>query len=125
MVYRSSVRAGGRFETYSWLFMRASGVILLVMAVFHLLLMHYGIGVENLSFQLVAERWASPWWRLYDLFLLFFALLHGTNGARIVVDDYVPRGVWRTLTQALLLLTFFALLVMGTYIIITFEAAAR
>ncbi len=114
-------RPGGGFELVSWLFMRVSGIVLLVMAVFHLLLMHYGIGVENLTFAVVAERWESPWWRLYDFFLLVFALTHGVNGARIVVDDYVRSGGWRLLTKIVLYLAFAVLTVMGAYIIITFD----
>lgn len=121
---RAAIRPGSRFEVLSWLFMRISGVVLLVMAVAHLLLMHYGIGVENLSFEVVAARWSSPWWRLYDFFLLAFALVHGSNGARVVIDDYVPRGGWRLMAQSLLGLVFVVLAVMGTYIILTFEVPA-
>lgn len=114
----------GRLEMVSWLFMRVSGIVLLVMAVFHLLLMHYGIGVENLSFDVVAKRWASPWWRLYDFFLLAFALIHGVNGARVVIDDYMrPRG-WRLFAKIALTLTFVALIVMGAYVILTFDVPA-
>lgn len=114
----------GRFETMSWLFMRVSGVVLLVMAVFHLLLMHYGIGVENLSFDVVAERWSGPWWRLYDFFLLALAWTHGVNGARIVISDYVrPRG-WRLTANTLLASIYAVLLVMGAYVILTFNITA-
>ena len=88
----SGARPTGGFEALSWLFMRISGIVLLVMAVFHLLLMHYVIEVDNLTFAVVAERWEGPWWRLYDFFLLAFALTHGVGGARIVIDDYVPAG---------------------------------
>lgn len=114
----------GRFETMSWLFMRVSGIVLLVMAVYHLVLMHYGIGVENLSFDVVAERWRSPWWRLYDFFLLVLALTHGVNGLRVVIGDYVrPRG-WRLLLNTALSLSFAVLMVMGAYVIVTFQVAA-
>lgn len=114
----------GRFETMSWLFMRLSGIVLLFMAVIHLLIMHYGIGVENLTFDVVAERWASPWWRLYDFFLLGLAWTHGVNGARIVITDYVrPRG-WRLLAHTLLAAVYVVLLVMGAYVILTFNITA-
>lgn len=114
-------RPTGRFETLSWLFMRVSGIVLLLMAVFHLLLMHYGIGVENLSFDVVARRWASPWWRLYDFFLLAFALTHGMNGARILLDEYMrPRG-WRVFVKSVLSLVYVTLVVMGAYVIVTFN----
>jgi succinate dehydrogenase / fumarate reductase membrane anchor subunit len=113
-------RSEGRFEAYSWLFMRVSGIGLLVMAVFHLLLMHYGIGVENLDFDVVAERWMSPWWRIYDFFLLGFALTHGVNGARLLLDEYMRAGGFRTVIKTLLALLYFVLIVMGAYVIVTF-----
>ncbi len=118
------VRPEGRFETYSWLFMRVSAILLLVMAVFHLLLMHYGIGVENLNFAAVAERWASPWWRLYDFFLLALALSHGVNGARILTDEYIRRGAWRLTIKIVLGLAYAVFMVMGTYVIVTFTVPA-
>jgi succinate dehydrogenase / fumarate reductase membrane anchor subunit len=115
-------RPTGRFETLSWLFMRVSGIVLLFMAVFHLLLMHYGIGVRNLSFDVVAQRWEGPWWRLYDFFLLAFALTHGMNGARILLDEYVRAGGWRLFLKTVLSLVYVTLIVMGAYVIVTFQA---
>lgn len=117
-------RPVGRFETLSWLFMRVSGIVLLVMAVLHLLLMHYGIGVENLSFDVVAARWESPWWRLYDFFLLAFALTHGVNGLRIVIADYIRSSGWRLFLNTAVALVFAALIVMGAYVIVTFAPPA-
>lgn len=121
MASRAIGRSGTRFELFSWLFMRVSGVLLLFMAVGHLLWMHYAIGVENLSFQVVAQRWAGPWWRLYDFFLLAFALIHGVNGARVVIDDYITARGWRLFLKTLLALGLGTLLVMGAYIIVTFR----
>ncbi len=113
--------AAGRFEMYSWLFMRVSGIVLLVMAVFHLLLMHYGIGVEQLNYDAVAARWGNPWWRLYDLLLLLFALTHGANGARILMDEYLSAGGWRLFLKIVLGLLYVVLLVMGAWVIVTFR----
>ncbi|UCC72654.1 MAG: succinate dehydrogenase [Gemmatimonadota bacterium] len=116
-----AARPAGRFETYSWLFMRVSGIVLLCMAVFHLLLMHYAIGVENLNFEVVAARWQSPWWRLYDFFLLAFALTHGMNGARILMDEYMRASGWRLFLKTVLSLLYFTLVVMGAWVIVTFN----
>jgi len=121
MASYSATQPASRFEMYSWLFMRVSGVVLLVMAVFHLLLMHYGIGVAQLSYDAVAARWANPWWRLYDLFLLFFALTHGANGARILMDEYLRAGGWRLLLKIVLSLLYLLLVVMGVWVIVTFR----
>lgn len=112
------------FEFYSWVFMRLSGVILLFIAVFHLLWMHFSVGLENITFEVIKERWTGPWgpfWRLYDLLLLVFALTHGLNGTRIVVEDYVRARGWQTFLKFLLYAFWFLFIGMGAYIIFAFQ----
>ena len=112
-----------RFEVTSWYFMRVSGALLLLIAVFHLLLMHVVIGVDNIDYSLVVGRWASPWWRLYDMALLFFALFHGANGARWVIDDYVHRPMLNKGLKAVFFVLVFIFLLMGVQVIFSFDAA--
>lgn len=116
--------AASSFELYSWFFMRISGVVLLGLAVFHLFWMHIVIGVDNIDFDTVVERWNNPLWRIYDFFLLAFALTHGINGLRIVLDDYVHRPGWVVLAKSLVFLVYVAFLGLGAYIIFTFAAPA-
>lgn len=110
--------AGSSFELYSWFFMRISGVVLLGLAVFHLFWMHIVIGVDNIDFDTVVERWNNPLWRIYDFFLLAFALTHGMNGLRIVLDDYVHRPGWMVLAKSFVFLLYVAFLGIGAYIIL-------
>lgn len=110
------------FELYSWLFMRISGVILLGVAVFHLFWMHVVVGVDAIDFELVAERWSNPLWKLYDFFLLLFALTHGINGFRYILDDYVRTPGWAVFTKSVVFLVYVAFLGIGAYIIFTFSA---
>ncbi|HEY8484404.1 MAG TPA: succinate dehydrogenase, hydrophobic membrane anchor protein [Longimicrobiales bacterium] len=123
-VHRRGRQPGGNFELYSWFFMRISGVVLLVLAVFHLFWMHGVIGVEEITFDVVAQRWSNPLWRLYDFFLLAFALTHGVNGLRGVADDYVHRPKWAVLLKSLIFLVYVVFLGMGAYIIFTFTPPA-
>lgn len=111
------------FEAYAWLFMRLSGVVLLGLAVFHLLWMHLAIGVENIDFQTVVERWSNPLWRLYDLALLVFALTHGVNGLRTVLEDYVRSPRRLLAIKGAVYVVAFLLMTAGTYVIFTFDAA--
>ena len=114
----------GGFETFSWYFMRVSGAVLLVIAVFHLLLMHVYIRVENIDFGLVSNRWTGPWgpfWRIYDLSLLAFALLHGFNGLRWVLDDYIHSPGWNVLVKSLVGVLAVVVVFMGAYVIFTFQ----
>jgi succinate dehydrogenase / fumarate reductase membrane anchor subunit len=115
-------RPGAGFELWSWLFMRVSGIVLLFLAVGHVLIMHViDTGVSRVDFEFVAVRWASPFWRTWDWALLVLALLHGINGLRIVVQDYVRWPGVRFAVNMLFAVTGFALFVLGTVIVFTFD----
>ncbi|NOZ06759.1 MAG: succinate dehydrogenase [Chloroflexi bacterium] len=122
LAQRRRAMPSSNFELYAWFFMRVSGVILLLIAVFHLMLMHASIGVGNIDFDTIAGRWGSPFWRVYDFFLLAFALTHGINGARYVTDDYIHAQGWRVTVKALLYVVYAIFIGMGAYIIFTFKA---
>jgi succinate dehydrogenase / fumarate reductase membrane anchor subunit len=79
----------GRLETLWWQFMRISGVALIPLAFGHLGIMHLVNSVADMNLCFVAARWDLLAWRLYDAALLGFAMLHGLNGWRYVLDDYV------------------------------------
>ncbi len=116
--------SGGGFETFSWYFFRISGIVLIFLVILHLLLNHVSTDVSCTSYQLVSIRYANPFWRLYDWLLLTLALLHGMNGLRVVVDDYVRTRGWRLTLQSavgVLTLVFFLL---GTITLITFQPVA-
>jgi succinate dehydrogenase / fumarate reductase membrane anchor subunit len=120
---RSSAPTAERsgFEVYAWCFMRVSGVVLLGLAVFHLLWMHLVIGVDNITFDVVARRWANPAWRLFDLVLLAFALTHGTSGLRTIIDDYVPRGGLNVAAKWAITVLLVVCFLMGAQVIFTFQ----
>ena len=48
-------------------------------------------GVQRINFGFVAARYASPFWRTWDLLMLWLAELHGTNGLRTIINDYAGR----------------------------------
>ena len=121
--YTPRPSGAGGFETFSWYFFRISGVALIFLALIHLFLNHVSIDVSCTSYQLVAVRYSSPFWRLYDWLLLTLALLHGINGLRIVIDDYVRSRGWRLILQSTLGLLTLAFFLMGTITLITFQAS--
>src|SRR5207245_9289939 len=67
-------------ELYAWVFMRLSGILLLVLALVHLFVMHVVNNVDAIDFRFVAQRYATPFWRTFDLMMLWLALIHGLNG---------------------------------------------
>ena len=115
-------RPAGGLELWSWLFMRVSGVVLLFLAVGHVLIMHvFDGGVSRVNFGFVAVRWQSPFWRTWDWALLVLALLHGINGLRVIVQDYVKWPSARFAVNMLFYIVGFGLLALGTVIVFTFD----
>ena len=116
-------RRAGNVERMAWLFTRISALVLLVMALFHLLYMHIAMGIDAVSFQLIAYRWQFLGWRLFDLCLLLFGWLHGANGMRIVIDDYVHSPVGKMVARTLLVVVTVIVTALGTFVVITFQPA--
>lgn len=111
------------FERFMWYFMRISGVLLVVLALGHMFIMHVltAITGEEVNFAFVSSRWGNPFWRIYDLLLLLLALVHGVNGARIVIGDLVHRGGWRTFLIIGLGAFTLVWLLLGIFVIISFN----
>jgi succinate dehydrogenase / fumarate reductase membrane anchor subunit len=123
MTARGSVRPrpASSFELYSWFFMRISAIIMVLLVGFHLFYMHLVLSVDAINFEVISGRWSSPFWRLYDFFMLTFAWLHCTNGVRIVIDDYIHTEGWSVFAKAILYLFAFIVIVLGSYVVFTFQ----
>ena len=122
---RSRSSAGDRrpkqsFETWSWFFMRISGLVLVFLALFHFALTHIINDVVETDAEFVANRWENPLWRLFDWSLLALALLHGLNGVRWSIDDYVRSDRARALTKAVVYTVSAVLFAYGTFAVLTF-----
>ena len=110
------------FEKYAWLFMRLSGILLVFLALGHLFVMLLvDEGVYRIDFNYVAQRWYSPFWRGWDLLLLWLAQLHGGNGLRTIIDDYARKDSTRIWLKSLLAISMTFTLVLGTYVLVTFN----
>jgi len=112
---------GGGFETFSWYFFRLSGIVLLFLVIIHLIVMHVTTDVSCTTYDFVASRYANPFWRLFDWVLLTLALLHGVNGLRIVIDDYVRSPANRVVLLSLVGILTLAFFMLGTITLITFQ----
>ena len=115
-------RRPSSLEVWWWFFMRISGVILLFLVLIHLYVMHLvGEGVERVDFEFVASRWSNVGWKTFDWMMLFLALLHGANGLRVIIDDYVRSPAARTAVKGTLYTATAILMVMGTAVLVTFD----
>jgi succinate dehydrogenase / fumarate reductase membrane anchor subunit len=108
------------FETWSWFFMRLSGLALLFLALIHFTITHIANDVVSTDYAFVADRWDNPLWRVFDWALLALALAHGLTGLRRIIDDYVRRPPLRRMTKVSLFGVSGALFLWGTFTIVTF-----
>ena len=108
------------FETWSWYFMRVSGLVLVFLALLHFAITHIVNDVVETDAVFVGERWDNPLWRIFDWSLLALALLHGLNGIRWIIDDYVRSPGKRAATKAVTYSVASGLFAYGTFVIVTF-----
>ncbi|WP_046500297.1 succinate dehydrogenase hydrophobic membrane anchor subunit [Streptomyces odonnellii] len=116
----------GNFEMAAWLFMRLSGVVLVVLVIGHLIIqLVLDGGVSKIGFAFVAGRWASPFWQVWDLLMLWLAMLHGGNGLRTVINDYAERATTRLWLKGLLYTATVFTILLGSLVIFTFDPNIR
>jgi succinate dehydrogenase / fumarate reductase membrane anchor subunit len=125
VAYGRHVKPAGGFELRAWYFMRISGLVLVVLALGHLFITHILNNVEGINYAFVANRWADPktgvLWRLWDLTMINLAVLHGFNGIRQVLDEYVNRPSRRVIAHTLIWSAATLLMMIGSYAILMFE----
>lgn len=120
--YRRSTSRRSNYEMYSWLFMRLSGAVLVVLVIGHLFVnLMVGDGINALDFGFVAGKWADPFWQVWDLAMLWLAMIHGSNGVRTIINDYAQRDMTRIVLKTFVLVALVFTVVLGTLVIFTFD----
>lgn len=118
-------RRGFNLEKWGWLFMRGSGVLLVVLIFGHLFVnLMLGDGIHALDFGFVAGKLANPFWQWWDVLMLWLALIHGANGMRTIVNDYVINAKARTVLVWAVGLAAGLLIILGTLVVFTFDPCA-
>jgi succinate dehydrogenase / fumarate reductase, cytochrome b subunit len=134
---KSKLGKTSRYDRFMWVFMRVSGVIIIPLVFGHLGMVHVIQGVFDITTkgivpvgttlgpnvtgtapEFVSMRWNTLFagvfiWRLYDVGLLVLATIHGFNGLRYVVNDYVHNGVVNRGMQIAILATALGLNIVG------------
>ena len=123
---RSSIRParsrGTNWEKWGWIYMRASGVLLVVLIFGHLIVnLVLGDGVKAIDFAFVAGKYATPFWQVWDLLMLWLALIHGGNGMRTLVNDYADNRLVNRVLKLAILAAVVVLIALGTLVIFTFD----
>ena len=123
---RPKPEASGR-ERFWWYFMRISGLALVFLVLGHMFIMHVLVELSGgeIDFAFVQSRWGTPFWRIYDFALLVLAFLHGANGARVVIGDYVANRTARSLIIGILFAMSAIWLVLDMAVIVFFDPNAH
>jgi succinate dehydrogenase / fumarate reductase membrane anchor subunit len=127
---RAAAVAGSRGRPASglplalWLYMRISAVGMIGLVIGHLYIMHVVHSTETIDFELVARRFGGPFWRVYDLVILVFALSHGLVGLRGVLDDYLHHHGWRVAAEVALWIVGVVFLSLGAVVLFSFQPPA-
>lgn len=113
---------GFNLEKWGWLFMRLSGVVLVILIFGHLFInLMVGEGIHALDFAFIAGKFATPFWQWWDVLMLWLALIHGANGMRTIVNDYVTNNTARKALIWALGLAAGLLILLGTLVVFTFD----
>jgi succinate dehydrogenase / fumarate reductase membrane anchor subunit len=123
--YARAPRKAGKsvnWEKWGWVYMRASGVVLVVLIFGHLFVnMVAGEGVRAIDFAFVAGKWASPFWQVWDGLMLVLALIHGGNGMRTIINDYSTSATVGRVLKGAVAVAVVVLIVLGLLVITTFD----
>lgn len=118
-------RYGTSWQLWSWWFMRISGLILVFLVLGHFTIVHLlDEGIARVNFAFVAGRWASPFWQTWDWTMLFLGMLHGSNGLKNIIEEYVRRPGARAALKSTLYVLTFVFILLGTLVILTFDPEA-
>ena len=136
----SKTEAGNRFELYAWFFTRVTGILFLLMGAFNLIYAnlaggrgHLDVGaqmrwaffpiathVSSTSVEVI-PNFSNAYWQVYGFLLVAFAITHGFNGLRVILEDYVNHSplllVW---LKALLVGIWLFVLVAATFLIFVY-----
>lgn len=119
---RAPRKRGVNWEKWGWIYMRVSGVVLVVLIFGHLFVnLMIGEGVDALNFAFVAGKLTTPFWQIWDVLMLWLALIHGGNGMRTIVNDYATQRLTRGILKSAILGAVVILIVLGTLVVFTFD----
>lgn len=98
--YKRSRNSG----SFSWVFQRITGIVLVVVMIGHYILMHYNPQSGH-SYEAVLIRMQSNWYRVLDLTFVVLGMYHGMNGVWGIFRDYKLKS-WQSITVMSFLIIF-------------------
>jgi len=121
-----------------WIFTRISGLALILLAVFGVTgalimgartqmdlptLMRWSFfpnpnHVVNSNIPDVAVGWATAYWQIMQMLIIFFAISHAYNGLRVVLEDFIGQSFSKPMLRGLILLLWMFSLIVAVYVIL-------
>ena len=138
MSSRTAPQLGFSFEYLMWIFTRISGLALILLMSFGMAAAFWmdartqtDVGtlmrwtffpnpnhVVNSDIPDITLGWATAYWQIMQILIVFFAAAHGINGARVVIEDYVGQTWSRLFWRGLLFLIWLFIVIVAVYVIL-------
>ena len=135
---RPAPQIGFSFEYLMWIFTRISGLALILLAILGVVgafimgartqidlptLMRWTFfpnpnHVVNSNIPDVAVGWATAYWQIMEMMIVFFGLTHGLNGLRVVIEDYASASWFKVILRGLLLVIWIFMMIVAVYVIL-------
>ncbi|MBN2146208.1 MAG: hypothetical protein JW726_02425 [Anaerolineales bacterium] len=75
--------------------------------------------VVNSDIPDVTLGWANAYWNTMQFMIVFFAFTHAANGLRMILEDYINRGIGQLLVRALFFLLWLFMLILAVFVILS------
>ena len=138
MSSRPVPQVGFSFDYLMFIFTRLSGVIMILLAVGGVAaafwmgartqldvsaLMRWTFfpnpnHVVNSDIPDVTLGWATAYWQIMQMLVIFFAGTHGINGLRMILEDYIGASWGRVFLRGFLFLAWLFMLILAVYVIL-------
>ena len=138
MSTRTAPQMSFSFEYLMWVFTRISGIALITLAFIGVVgalwmgartqmdlatLMRWTFfpnpnHVVNSNIPDIALGWATAYWQIMQMLIVLFALTHGINGLRVVIEDYTRSNWLRPLSRGLIFFLWVFMLIVAVYVIL-------
>jgi succinate dehydrogenase membrane anchor subunit len=139
MASRKTPHIGFSFENLMWIFTRISGAALILMCFFGLAAALWmgarnemdagalarwtffpeSYHVQNTDIPDLKAGWLNAFWQVIQILIAFFAVSHGVNGLRNVLEDYMGTSWRRVFLRGFLLLFWLFMLIVAVYVVLT------
>jgi succinate dehydrogenase hydrophobic anchor subunit len=74
--------------------------------------------VINSNIPDVTLGWANAFWQVMQMLIVFFAITHGFNGFRMVIEDYIGQSFGRPFIRGFIFLLWLFALVIAIYVVL-------